>query len=116
MAHELTIVINNDCSPNALDCELLPPNQDYSLNPSQNFPALCVLTSQAGDGFDFGQVYLFNAYTGQFLEELGTYFGPDPLFKDCDLRHLDTDDDNWEIHVTWYDLNGDAFATVFTHI
>jgi len=112
----MTISINNDLDPTALDCELLPANPEYEENASQYLPTLCVLTSQPGNSYDFGQIYLINAFTGQFLEQLGTYFGQPPLFADCDVRYLDTDDSTWEIHVTWYDINSQPNATVFTHV
>ncbi len=113
--HLLTIEIQNDFEYDGLDIELLPANPDYDENPSSNFPTLCVLSEIPDNAGTRGQVDLFNAYTGAYLENLGWYFGPDPLFKNCEMHYLDVDDDNWEIHVTWKGPNGVPMATVFTH-
>ena len=110
----MTIDINPDNPLKPNDIELLPPNEEYDLNPSANFPTICVLATEGTNPITEGHVMLFNAYTGAFLEDLAAYFGPDPLFKDNRLCHLDTDDGDFEIHVTRFDENGDPYATVFS--
>jgi len=114
--HELTIDVNPDNPLKPHDIELLPPSEDYDLNPSANFPTVCLLASQNGNSYTMGHVMLFNAYSGMFLEDLATYFGPDPMFKNNVLCHLDVDDGDFEIHVTRYDETGVPWATIFSHL
>ena len=111
VSHEATITIENDVIDTGHDLELLPENPDYDLNPTD--PTLCVLVSGTQSNTPFGEVYLFNALTGDYLETLNGY---DPWsFADADVKYLDTDDDDFEIHVTWVDNNG-SWATIFEHI
>lgn len=107
-----TITLNMDYIVTGYDIELLPENSAYSLNP--DFPTVAVLTGLDGPNYDFGTVCMFNSYTGDFLEELSSYFGSDPMFENCTLHHLDVDDGNWQIHMTWEDEGGDPYASVFT--
>lgn len=109
--HEMTITINNDVVDTGHDLELLPENPDYALNPTD--PTLCVLVSGTQANVDFGEVFLFNARTGDFLETLNGY--APYSFEKADVKYLDTDDDDWEIHVTWVDDYG-SWATIFEHI
>jgi len=114
--YEQTITIQCDLELNSIDMELLPPNEEYDLNPSQFFPTLCILASQPDTNGEIGRIFLMNAYSGAYLEELSAYFGPDPLFENCEIAHLDNDDGDWQIHVTYRDPQGDPYATVFTYV
>jgi hypothetical protein len=95
------------------DIELLPPNKDYELNPDE--PTLCVLLSWA-DGttpLENGEVVLYNAETGAFLEAMGTIGAPS--MPKSSVKYLDTDDHDWQIHVTRFDSSGNPVATVFSY-
>jgi len=111
----LTITITNpmtdDLQVIGHDIELLPPNNDYELNP--NDPTLAVLVSWHIAGAPLmSDVYLYNANTGAFLESIG---GAASVFEGEEVRYLDTDDGVWEIHVTYIDVNGNAMAMVFDY-
>jgi len=93
------------------DIELLPIHKDYQLNPHD--PVLCVLISWYVGPVTNGEVLLYNANTGAFIESIGSLASPS--LPNCNPKYLDTDDDNWEIHVTRYDSASTPLATVFTY-
>jgi len=106
--HELEIPIIGH------DIEILPVNSHYDLNP--NYPTVCVLVSLFGasSASSGGEVLLYNALTGAFLESIGD--AAKPAMPDSDVHYLDTDDGDWEIHVTRTDAAGNVLATVFEYI
>ncbi len=91
----------------ARDIEILPANNDYELNPSD--PTLCVLQSWGGNG----EVNLYNASTGVFLESIGTLVNP--ALQSEMVEYLDTDDGDWEIHVSLYSATGGVAVKVFDY-
>lgn len=95
------------------DIEILPVNSKYKLNSSD--PTLCVLVSYFdGSGKVQGEVFLYNATTGAFLEAIG-----DPSTGSAlpghQVAYLDTDDGDWEIHVTSINPAGNTVATIFSY-
>jgi len=91
------------------DIEILPANPDYELNPNE--PTLAVLVSYGYSGMA-GDVLLYNASTGDFLEAIGGQ--SNPPFPESEIHYLDTDDDNWEIHVT-HEFGSAGMASVFDY-
>jgi len=95
----------------AHDIELLPINNEYELNPSH--PTACILISYVVGGVTHGEVLLYDAVTGAIIESIGE-FG-EPAMPQSMVMFLDTDDDDWEIHVTREDSGGNTVATVFSY-
>ncbi|MCK4719039.1 hypothetical protein KAU08_00195 [bacterium] len=102
-----------DLNVEGKDIEILPINPHYKLNP--NDPTLCVLVSY----FDWsgkinGEVFLYNAATGVFLESIGD-ISTSPALPHHRVQFLDTDDGDWEIHVTSINPAGNTVATIFSY-
>jgi len=96
------------------DLEILPINNEYTLNP--NDPTICVLVTWGGAASGAnGEVMLYNAYTGAWLENVGDTAGS-PALKDSYVQYLDTDDgDDWEIHVSRVDAAGNTGVKIFDY-
>lgn len=95
--------------PEAFDIEILPINPNYNANP--NAPTICVLV-KAGNGEDeygYADVWLFNAFTGDMVDRVSNETG---WMEDTKPFYLDTDDDDFEIHVT-REVNGQPMVTIF---
>ncbi len=118
VSYVMTITIdqfhNYDLEVSARDIEILPANNDYELNPGA--PTLAVLISYIGwDSSINGEVLLYNAETGAFLESIGDPIAGEPALPGHEVKFLDTDDGDWEIHVTSYDSSFVSIATVFEY-
>jgi len=99
------------------DIELLPVNPDYDLNPTA--PTICVLVGWGGGAVPAnGEVMLYNAETGAFLERVGTTSAAGmPALEGSTVSYLDTDDgDDWEIHVSHTDAAGNTAVRIFNYI
>ena len=115
--HVMTIsideYINLDYWVDGRDIEILPVNTHYKLNPAD--PTVCVLVSYYDwYGMIQGDVFLYNARTGAFLESIGTSPAISSM-PEHEVQYLDTDDGDWEIHVTSYDVTGAPLATIFSY-
>ncbi len=95
----------------ALDIEILPINNDYDLNPNDH--TVCVLVDWYGSPYMNGEIFLYNAQTGAFLETVGDALNI--ALENTSPHHLDTDDGDWEIHVSHTDASGVNLVTVFDH-
>jgi len=73
-----------------------------------------VLVSWASGSKYDGEILLYNADTGEFLESIGTIGSP--ALTSCYPKYLDTDDGNWEIHVSSLDGSGNPRVSVFSYI
>ncbi len=94
------------------DIEILPANNDYKLNP--NDPTLCVLLGWGSAAGGYGEIFLYNAVTGAFLESIGD--AANPALEVAELFYLDTDDGpDWEIHVSNIDVAGNVNVSVFSY-
>jgi hypothetical protein len=111
MTINIAYFVNSDYPVIGHDIELLPVNPNYKLNDTD--PTLCVLVHYGSPRKMQGEVLLYNANTGAFLEAIGSVASPS--LPDSDVSYLDTDDGDWEIHVTRTDAAGNVLATVFHH-
>lgn len=93
------------------DIEILPVNSGYL--PNTINPNLCVLVSYELSGETHGEVLLYDAVTGAIVDSIGDII--DPSMPKSEVYFLDTDDDDWEIHVTREDIMGNTVATVFDY-
>lgn len=115
--HVMTInideYVNMDYWVEGRDLEILPINPYYMLNATD--PTVCVLVSYL-DYFGKlqGEIFLYNASTGAFLEAIGSSPATSAL-PEHDVQYLDTDDGDWEIHVTSRDATGAPIATIFSY-
>lgn len=121
MTIDVSHVVGIDPSHVALadgkDIELLPQNPNYELNPTA--PTICVLVGWDTVAMERnGEVMLYNAETGVFLEEVGTTSAAGlPALEGSTVSYLDTDDgDDWEIHVSHTDAAGNTAVRVFNYI
>lgn len=113
MTINIDVYAGMDLNVEGKDIEILPINPHYKLNP--NDPTLCVLVSY----FDWsgkiqGEVLLYNAVTGAFLETIGDIATGSALPHHM-VQFLDTDDGDWEIHVTSVNAAGNNVATIFSY-
>jgi len=111
MTIKIAFYVNSDYPVICHDIELLPVNPNYELNNSD--PTLCVLVHHGSPRKQQGEVLLYNANTGTFLESIGS--AASPSMPDSEVSYLDTDDGDWEIHVTRTDAAGNVLATVFDY-
>jgi len=93
------------------DLEILPLNSDYELNPGE--PTVCVLISYYDSPYMNGEILLYEAISGSFIETVGD--ATKPALENYTVHYLDTDDGDWEIHVSNYDPAGNRNVTVFDH-
>ena len=111
MTISIAFYVNSDYPVIGHDIELLPVNPNYKLNDTDE--TLCVLVHHGSPRKMQGEVLLYNANTGTFLESIGCAAAPS--MPDSDVSYLDTDDGDWEIHVTRTDAAGNVLATVFDY-
>jgi hypothetical protein len=95
----------------AHDIELLPRNNLYA--PNTMNPNLCVLVSYVMGGVTHGEVLIYDAVTGMQVDAIGDLV--DPALPKSTVYYLDTDDDNWEVHVSNMTEDGDTQVTVFDY-
>ena len=117
-AHPIPICLHTREDCNSIDRPLLiflPVNPAYELNP--NDPTICVLVTWMTPSSELnGEIMLYNATTGAFIEKVGDSMGL-PALKDSDVQFLDTDDGpDWEIHVSNYDADGNSIVSVFDYL